>query len=46
MGRKKVRTVVKARRHAVDSEVWVLDELRLRPFARLDAVVGFDMAVD
>ena len=46
MERKKVCTIDKARRHAVDSEVWVLDELRLRPFARLDAVVGFDMAVD
>jgi len=38
--------VVKPWRHAVDAEEWILDELGLRPFARLDAVAGFNMAID
>lgn len=32
--------------HAVDAEEWVLHELRCRPFARLDTVVGLDVAID
>lgn len=36
--------VVEAWGHAVDAEVRVFDELRGRPFSRLDGVVGFDVA--
>ena len=38
--------VVETRRHAMDAQVGVLDELWRCPLAGLDGIVGFDVAVD
>lgn len=38
--------VVQRRRHPVDADVWILYELERRPFARLDRVVRFYVAID
>ncbi len=41
-----VSTVVKARSEAVDPQIGILHELRIRPFLLGDAVVRFDVSVD
>ena len=38
-------TVVEARSHAMDTEIWVADELGRTPLICLEAVVGFDVTI-
>jgi len=38
--------IVERRCHAMEAQVWVCYVFGLRPDASLDAVVGFDMAID
>ena len=39
-------TVVKARCHAVQAQVWVHDELWFRPFSCFNTIMGLDMTID
>ena len=39
-------SIVQARCHAMDPQEGIFDKLGLRPFARFDTVVGFDMPID